>query len=141
MGWASGIGLERLAMLLYKIPDIRLFWSQDERFMRQFKEGEISHFEQFSKYPACYKDVSFWIGSGRAFEENDLMEIVREVAGDFVEDVKCIDNFTNKKTGKQSKCYRINYRSLERTLENSEIDKFQFAIRDQISSKLGLELR
>lgn len=62
MGWASGMGIERLAMLLYKIPDIRLFWSEDARFIRQFRENEISHFESFSKYPSCWKDVSFWVG-------------------------------------------------------------------------------
>ena len=34
IGWASGIGIERLAMLLFKIPDIRIFWSQDSRFQK-----------------------------------------------------------------------------------------------------------
>ncbi|KAJ7395046.1 phenylalanine--tRNA ligase, mitochondrial-like [Pitangus sulphuratus] len=36
IGWAFGLGLERLAMILYEIPDIRLFWSEDERFLKQF---------------------------------------------------------------------------------------------------------
>ena len=35
-GWAFGFGLERLAMLKYKINDIRLFRSGDLRFLRQF---------------------------------------------------------------------------------------------------------
>lgn len=26
-GWAAGLGLERFAMKLFKIPDVRLFWS------------------------------------------------------------------------------------------------------------------
>jgi len=32
VGWAFGLGLERWAMKLFDIPDIRLFWSNDSRF-------------------------------------------------------------------------------------------------------------
>ncbi|MCL5006829.1 MAG: phenylalanine--tRNA ligase subunit alpha [Patescibacteria group bacterium] len=35
-GFAFGVGLERLAMLKYKIPDIRLFYGDDLRFIDQF---------------------------------------------------------------------------------------------------------
>lgn len=37
-GFAFGMGTDRLAMLKYKIPDIRLFYSGDLRFIRQFKK-------------------------------------------------------------------------------------------------------
>jgi len=39
VGWAFGLGLERWAMKLFEIDDIRLFWSKDPRFMNQFKAG------------------------------------------------------------------------------------------------------
>jgi phenylalanyl-tRNA synthetase alpha chain len=35
-GFAFGLGVERIAMLKYKIDDIRLFYSGDLRFLRQF---------------------------------------------------------------------------------------------------------
>lgn len=35
-GFAFGVGLDRLAMIKYDIPDIRLFYSGDLRFIRQF---------------------------------------------------------------------------------------------------------
>ena len=35
-GFAFGLGVERVAMLRYKIPDIRLLFGSDLRFLRQF---------------------------------------------------------------------------------------------------------
>ena len=36
-GYAFGMGIERIAILKYKIPDIRLFFENDVRFLKQFK--------------------------------------------------------------------------------------------------------
>ncbi len=36
-GYAFGIGLERIAMLKYHIPDIRMFFDSDLRFTKQFR--------------------------------------------------------------------------------------------------------
>ncbi|CAD6444396.1 5ddc6206-e809-4240-82b4-9f1b960c88a4-CDS [Sclerotinia trifoliorum] len=157
LGWAFGIGLERIAMLLFEIPDIRLFWSKDERFLSQFRGvsknlENLQRFIPFSKHPACYKDVSFWLrspssaGGGNSanahdFHENDVMEIVRDVGGDRVEDVRKVDEFTHPKTGRKSMCYRINYRSLLRTLTNEEANEMHEAVKKELSGKLGVELR
>jgi phenylalanyl-tRNA synthetase alpha chain len=35
-GWAFGIGIDRLAMLRYKIDDLRILFENDVRFLRQF---------------------------------------------------------------------------------------------------------
>ena len=174
VGWAWGLGVERLAMLLFGIPDIRLFWSQDRRFLDQFKEGQIKSFEPFSKYPACYKDIAFWINASpavaapvgtesdsgaaaaaggdstkaspaetqpAAFHENDVMEIVRDIGGSLVEDVKLVDEFVHPSSGRKSLCYRINYRSLEKTLTNDEINKLHERVASRLTDDLGVELR
>ena len=36
-GYAFGMGIERIAMLLYQISDIRMFFENDLRFLKQFK--------------------------------------------------------------------------------------------------------
>ena len=137
-GWAFGLGLERLAMVLFSIPDIRLFWSADTRFTKQFKAGQISPFKPYSKYPPCLKDISFWIPDD--FEPNDFFEIGREVCGELVESMVLVDEFTNPKKGKTSHCYRVTYRSMERSLTDDEINALQNRLRER-ATDLGVELR
>ena len=157
IGWAFGIGLERVAMLLYSIPDIRLFWSQDDRFLSQFSEDDrAQRFVPFSRYPASPRDVSFWThstgsvnlaggGGGmnivKQFHANDVMEIVREVAGDLVEDVKLVDEFQPDEGDRKSYCYRIIYRSLERTMPRHEITDLHKKVGDLLTERLGVEIR
>lgn len=38
-GFAFGMGIERIAMLLYQIGDIRMFYENDLRFLKQFKSS------------------------------------------------------------------------------------------------------
>ena len=147
------IGLERIAMLLFQIPDIRLFWSRDERFLSQFAGvsddlSKLRRFVPFSRFPECYKDVSFWLrssssaaGGAHDFHENDVMEVIRNVAGDAVEDVRLADEFTHPRTGRRSLCYRVNYRSLERTLTNAETNELHERVREALVARLGVELR
>jgi phenylalanyl-tRNA synthetase alpha chain len=35
-GFAFGMGVERIAMLLHNIPDLRLMFQGDQRFLKQF---------------------------------------------------------------------------------------------------------
>lgn len=119
-------------MVLFAIPDIRLFWSTDPRFLSQFQDGKITSFQSYSKYPPCYKDVSFWLpesGEGDPYHENYVFEvsgrnsshaliinpkIIRCEAGDIVERVEKFDEFTHPKTGKKSQAFRITYRDMSR---------------------------
>lgn len=141
VSWAFGIGLERMAMVLFGIPDIRLFWSQDSRFASQFKADTVTMFKPYSKYPGTLRDVAFWINESKPIHENDIMSIVRNIAGDLVENVALIDEFVNPKTGKKSQCYRINYQSMDRSLTNAEINEYQEQVKQQLVTDFGLELR
>jgi phenylalanyl-tRNA synthetase alpha chain len=38
-GFAFGMGVERIAQLIYRVPDLRLYWENDVRFLDQFTAG------------------------------------------------------------------------------------------------------
>ncbi|ETE63694.1 hypothetical protein L345_10539, partial [Ophiophagus hannah] len=138
IGWAFGLGLERLAMILYGIPDIRFFWCQDERFLKQFNVLHIDQsiqFQPFSKYPPIINDISFWLPSEK-YCENDFYDLVRSIGGDVVEEVKLIDVFTHPKTKRVSHCYQITYRHLEKTLTQKEITSIHQAIQKSVAVSL-----
>lgn len=137
-GWAFGMGLERLAMIFFDIPDIRYFWSDDSRFLNQFKKGQITKFQPYSKYPSATRDISMWVPEG--FEDNYFYDIVRDCGNNLVEEVSLGETFTHPKTLKTSKLYHISYRSLDRTLTGEEIDLIQSQIKNQATEK-GCEIR
>lgn len=146
VAWAFGLGLERLAMKLYSIPDIRLFWSTDSGFMAQFKHcnpDTKATYKPVSSYPQCTNDLSFWLPSSATlpYSPNDFYDIVRNVGGDLVEQVYLVDEFVHPKKQRTSHCYRIVYRHMERTLTQEEVNDLHQKIEEQVVKLLGGEIR
>lgn len=141
IGWAFGIGIDRIAMLLFGIPDIRLFWTLDERFSQQFQQGKIATFVPYSKYPGITRDISFWLPGDSLLHANDVMEFVRTHAGDLAESVVNIDEFIHPKTGRKSQCYRINYQSMDRSLTREEINKIHGRVEGDLIKYFSIEIR
>src|SRR3989344_4776804 len=139
-GWAFGPGLERFAMISMELPDMRLFWSQDERVKKQLKLG--NKFKEVSKYPPITRDISFVVKN--TFVPNNYFDLIRDLGGDLVEEVRLLDKYENpEKFGadKVSYTYRIVYCSNSRTLTNEEVDKIQENIYRQTSEQFAAELR
>jgi len=144
VGWAFGLGLERLAMVLYKIPDIRLFWSNDTGFTHQFEgksPDDVIEFVPFSKSPQCINDMSFWLPQDQVFESNDFYDLARTVGGDLIEQIKLVDVFDHPKTGRRSHCYRIVYRHATKSLTKAEANQIHEEIWRQSEKKFGVEIR
>ncbi|XP_023287818.1 probable phenylalanine--tRNA ligase, mitochondrial [Orussus abietinus] len=144
IGWAFGLGLERLAMCLYDIPDIRLFWSTDPGFLNQFNGASpetLITYKPVSIYPPCTNDISFWLPQDGDYSSADFYDIVREIAGDIVEQIKLIDEFVHPKTMQLSHCYKIVYRHMERTLSQKEVNDIHKSIQNAVSSKLRVSIR
>lgn len=157
---AFGFGIDRLVMALKKVPDIRIFWSQDKRITSQW--WNLDPYKEVSVYPPIYKDISFLTSKSKFIENKeeskksgkielvneadsfDLAAIARDISWGIIEEVKVIDIFENdKKFGSDNKsvCMRIAFRSLERTLTNEEINILYFKIRDKLEKELWYQLR
>ncbi|XP_011343912.2 probable phenylalanine--tRNA ligase, mitochondrial [Ooceraea biroi] len=144
IGWAFGLGLERLAMCLYSIPDIRLFWSNDMGFLHQFQVDDPNaqiQYKPISIYPTCTNDISFWLPEDGSYSSNDFYDIVRDRAGEFVERIILKDVFTHPQTKKTSHCYSIVYRHMERTLTQAEVNRVHRVIGEKAAAKLNVIIR
>ncbi|XP_043263818.1 probable phenylalanine--tRNA ligase, mitochondrial [Colletes gigas] len=144
IGWAFGLGLERLAMCLYNIPDIRLFWSKDSGFLSQFEFNDPNktiEYKPVSVFPQCTNDVSFWLPVDGSYSKNDFYDLVRNVGGDRVEQILLKDVYVHPVTKRNSHCYTIVYRHMNRTLSKREVNNIHNLIKKYATEKLRVEIR
>lgn len=159
---AFGFWIERLAISLKKIPDIRIFWSQDPRITKQWWNFEP--YKEVSSYPPVYKDISMIVPKAKF--QKDLEEekksweleltrntesdffaitwIIRDVSWDLIEEVKITDIYEDDEKfweNNKSLSLKITFRSIERTLTNEEINKIYFEIREKLEKNLEYKLR
>lgn len=148
---AFGLGLERLAMIMFEIPDIRYFWSEDPKFIDQFSTGAIKKFTPYSSIPPKSEVISFWVPNQdiineKWIKENDFFEITRNLCDKLIESVTIEDTFENKKTKKYSLAYKIVYSPSNPSAKNAaefrkECIALQNELRNQVVEKIGVELR
>lgn len=140
-GWAFGFGIDRLAMMKMNISDIRVLWSDDPRITRQFTSID-SRYKEVSKYPSVIRDISFIVK--KEIVPNRFYEIVREVGGVLVEEVKKTDEYENDSklgAGNKSYTFRIIYRSFEKTLTNDEVNLAHKRIEEFAKRELDASIR
>ncbi len=77
-GLAMGVGLDRSAMLLKDIEDIRILRSEDPRIKQQMTN--LSHYKAVSKYPPVRQDLS--VSVLQETNEEDVCEIIKDALGD-----------------------------------------------------------
>ena len=139
-GWAFGFGLERLAIISMKLPDIRLLWSADERVKKQLVLGNA--YAAVSKYPPVVRDISFIVKKG--FVPNNYFDLVRDVGGNLVEEVDLLDTYENDEklgAGNVSYAYRITYRDLDRTLTSEEVNALHATLESATVKHFGATVR
>jgi len=139
-GWAFGFGLDRLAIASMDLPDIRLLWSEDERVRKQLKLG--NKFKEVSKFPPVIRDISFIVD--KDFASNDYFDLIRDKLEDLAEQVELLDRYEDTKKfgeGKLSYTFRITYRSLTKTLTNTEVNTLHAELENKTALDFGAEIR
>ncbi len=138
---AFGIWVERIAMPVKNIPDIRIFWSEDSRITTQ--RGTLEkQYEEVSKFPASSRDFSIIIPN--SYDEREITELMRDNWQELIEKIEKTSEWDGQ--GKfwpdhKSVSYRITFRSIDRTLTNDEVNLMYFTMREKINSELWLTLR
>lgn len=152
-GIAWGLGLERLAMVLFDIPDIRYFWMEDPKFLEQFKSGEITKFVKFSPLESIFKDISVFVKSkdidlntNTWTKTNQFYEEIRGLSDDWIGEIKLIDSFYNKKKMSQSYCFRLiyspkNYLIINPSEFNTMVNDIQTNLVNQLRLLDWIEIR
>jgi phenylalanyl-tRNA synthetase alpha chain len=154
--FAIGLGMERLAMIFFEIPDIRYMWSTHERFIDQFANCDLNDqynkFKPYSELPSITKDISFYLPDNsldadkKWILENDFFEYIRGVSGELLENVALMSTFYNDKVKKDSRAYRMTYSPNDPKYTNpstftEDINNIQTELRNDIEKVLNIELR
>ena len=159
MGWAFGIGLERIAMLYFGIPDIRAMWSQNDAFLAQFEEtGMATKYRILSPHPMLYRDISFWVY--HSHDSSNSSSILRLNDGNIKDSfkscldralpdcnstiarVQLIDQFENKKKGATSFCFRVTYQCHEGPMTQAQVDPLHESLANVLKETYeNIELR
>lgn len=95
----------------------------------------------YGRYPSVMRDISIIADEGTT--SCDIMSIIKEVARGLVKEVLLIDLYKGKQIpeGKRALLYRVEYKSNEKTLEDSEVEKIHSEIRKTLSEKLNVSFR
>jgi phenylalanyl-tRNA synthetase beta chain len=103
-------------------------------------EKENLKYTEISKYPGVTIDLSLLVDKSLRYE--NIVESVKEYQCEYIQGIRLIDIFEDEKLlpGKKSVTIRLDFGSMERTLEGSEIQTMVDELLALLSKK-GMELR
>uniref|UniRef100_A0A7M4FTC0 phenylalanine--tRNA ligase n=1 Tax=Crocodylus porosus TaxID=8502 RepID=A0A7M4FTC0_CROPO len=138
----ASVNLDLLALQVCGIPDWRMLWTFDERFLNQFGKGELRPFRSFSLYPPSYvHDISFWVPERGQFDETAFHTVARRVSQETVVSIQLLDTFRHPQTGQTSLCYRLTFQSCDKALTHQQVAEMQMRFRKEIQQCLHVVLR
>merc|ERR1711981_415070 len=160
-GWAFGIGLERLAMLMFEIPDIRMLWTDNAGYKKSMTAIISNMYDEYGgpdsphlsasavrelRMPTSFlknspvtQHISFFMEKGKSVAANDVYDTVREVAGELIESVRIQDKFFHPGKQMDSNMFELIYRCpAGRAMTNEECTVFTNKIGEELVSRYGV---
>jgi len=138
-GLAMGLGLDRLAMLVKSIPDIRLLRSTDARIASQM--NDLATYREVSSMPPVRRDLSIAIAEGTTPEElGDRVRAALAERVSAVEEIAVVSETAHDalpeiararlgmRPGQKNVLLRVVLRDLGKTLTDAEANDLRNAI-------------
>ncbi len=102
--------------------------------------GDSVHYSKLSLYPSVMRDIAFSVLTH--VEHDEVVKIIRGVS-DLIARVELFDVYQGEhiEEGKKSLAYHIEYRSEDKTLEASEVEKVHEMVVSELEKKVGARVR
>lgn len=143
-GLALGMGLDRAAMIIKNIEDIRILRDKDARIQKQMMN--LNQFKMVSRLPCIKRDMSIAVDSDKILEDvtETIMDVLKE-KNEAVEEVSLVAEthfnelplVAREKLGmrenQKNMLLRITLRHVSKTLTSEEANTFYTDIYDKIN--------
>ena len=143
-GWAMGIGLDRLAMILKEIPDIRYLRSNNPRIKEQMYD--LNKYVEVSLQPPIKRDISYCVPV--SYVQEDVHQEIKKAIGKdegIIESIEILNEIGSEEMDEKIRerigctsdlkniLVRITLRDLERTLTKSDANKIYGLIYQKVN--------
>nr|CAD7265986.1 unnamed protein product [Timema shepardi] len=124
-----------LAQKLFGVDDWRELWAEG---VRVNTSGQRPLLTRASLYPRKY-EFDICLSYGSTFPTTEFYNVLWQVAGKIVTDVKLVNEYVSAADNFRSRCYRITYQCFDKALFRGRVvDIHQNVIGRVLSAKLGL---
>lgn len=113
-----------------------------EKLVEYEKSMEVAKYSPVPVYPSVSRDIA--LVCDESLDNAKIIDCIKSAVCAILESIDLFDLYRDSKTlgeGKKSFAYSLTYRSPERTLTDSEVNKAHEEIRAMLVSKLSIELR